>query len=58
MSQEEYIDEKLASIKIKVCPQCSVCWESHLAPDSRTITTSFYEDFPTIGLKREKCCNC
>jgi len=58
MSQEEYIDDKLASIRIKFCPDCNICWEKHMAADNRTITTSYYEDFPSIGLKREKCSSC
>jgi len=46
------------SFTVRLCPTCSCVYENKHHQYKNTVTTHLYRDFPTIGLKREKCLKC
>ena len=50
------LDSQYADKFIKHCPECDVCWQLKIS--SYRITSSYYEDFPTLGKEDEICPRC
>ena len=46
------------SFTVRLCPSCNCVYENKHHQYKKTTTTHRYRDFPTIGLKREKCLKC
>ena len=45
--------------QVKFCPECKKCWEMiYQSSHSHKKIPHHYEDFPTIGKKRETCPSC
>ena len=50
--------ETRENFSVYVCPKCNVAYETTSNQYKKTTSTSYYEDFPTIGLKRKECFRC
>ena len=46
------------SFTVRLCPSCNEAYENTHNQYKKTTNTHRYKEFPTIGLKREKCPKC
>ena len=46
------------SFTVRLCPSCNGVYENTHNQYMKTTNTHRYKEFPTIGLKREKCPRC
>ena len=46
------------SFTVRLCPSCNGVYENTHNQYKKTTNTHRYKEFPTIGLKREKCPRC
>ena len=46
------------SFTVRLCPACHGVYENTHNQYMKTTNTHRYKEFPTIGLRREKCPNC
>ena len=52
----DYRNLRKASFKLKFCTKCEIVYERFFADINKQI--KYYQDFITIGLKREPCNEC
>ena len=57
-SYKKQMTETRSNFSVYVCPKCNVAYEKTNDQYKKTTSTSYYEDFPTIGLKRKECFRC
>ena len=50
--------ETRENFSVHVCPKCNIAYEKTSDQYKKTTSTSYYEDFPTIGLRRKECFRC
>ena len=58
MSYTRRAKETRENFSVYVCPKCSVAFEITNDQYNKTKNTSYYKDFPTLGLKRKECFRC
>ena len=57
-SYKKQMKETRDNFSVRVCPKCNVAYEITNDQYKKTTSTSYYKDFPTIGLKRKECFRC
>ena len=50
--------EERESFTVRLCPSCNEAYENIHNQYKKTTNTHRYKEFPTIGLRREKCPKC